>query len=59
MIIITFIPNTTATSSALHFITILMKASTLTPAIPNNQLVHNPRGMDFKDIITQFNSHYM
>ena len=36
-----------------------MKASTLTPAIPNNQLVHNPRDVDFKDIITRLDSRYM
>lgn len=36
-----------------------MKASTLTPAIPNNQPVHNPKGVDFKDIITRLDSHYI
>src|SRR5215212_1102081 len=51
--------NTTDTSYTLHFITILMKASILTPAIPNNQLVHNSRGVDFKDIITRLDSRYM
>ncbi len=29
------------------------------PAIPNNQLIHNPEGVDFKDIITRLDSRYM
>ena len=36
-----------------------MKASTLFPAIPNNQLIHNPEGVDFKNIITRLDSRYM
>ncbi|CAG8476423.1 15642_t:CDS:2 [Rhizophagus irregularis] len=44
--------NTTTTSSALHFIAILMKSSSQVSAIPfnnvTNQLIQNPKGVDFR-----------
>ncbi|GET55442.1 hypothetical protein GLOIN_2v264706 [Rhizophagus irregularis DAOM 181602=DAOM 197198] len=45
-------PDTTTTSSALHFIAILMKSSSQVSAIPfnnvTNQLIQNPKGVDFR-----------
>src|SRR6266498_3094371 len=57
-------PDTTTTSNAFHFITILMKAFTQIPTIPfkniTNQLtIQNPRGIDFNNIIIQLDLRYM
>ncbi|CAB4481096.1 unnamed protein product [Rhizophagus irregularis] len=45
-------PDTTTTSSALHFVAILMKSSSQVSAIPfnnvTNQLIQNPKGVDFR-----------
>ena len=57
-------PDTTTTSNAFHFITILMKAFTQIPTIPfkniTNQLtIQNLRGIDFNNIIIQLDLRYM
>jgi hypothetical protein len=56
-------PDTTTTTNALHFITILLKSSAKVSAIPfinTNQLtIQNPKGMDFNNIISHLDLRYM
>ena len=57
-------PDTTTTSNALHFITILMKASTQIFAVPFNNItdqsiIQNPKGIDSSNIIIQLKLRYM
>src|SRR2546421_5420688 len=56
-------PDTTTTSNALHFITILMKASTQISAVPFNNItdqsiIQNPKGIDSSNIIIQLKLRY-